>query len=392
MTLNFERLLDEAEKATGLSEWGGDAYFEDAFRKLYAAMVDSLVNESQLHEQGLRGAELRLRAMAEARLQFINDRKKWPLIADEAISKPIFILGLPRAGSTFLHALIAQDPANRSPQTWEMMLPSPPPEPDSYDHDARIERAEGILSAMGLESPEVNSLHPFGARQPEECHLLMELTGLGDNLPGLWRMPGFNKVRAATDMRLGYRVHRMALQNLQHRYREERWVLKNPGHVFYLDHLLAVYPDAQIIQTHRDPAKVIPSVTALLLAMRAANSSQPYSGEKIALGNLRAFANGLDKAIEFRQQPGMEEHFHDVHFRSLIADPMATVREIYRRFDLVLSAEAEAGMKAWLASEQSHATKSKFSLSQYGLDDAQIDQHFNRYMTHFGIAPERGPR
>jgi len=392
MNLDPDRLLAQAEAATGLADWGGDDYFEDAFRKLFRAMSFSVVNEARLHEQGLLGAQLRLQAMAEARLQFIDDRKRWPQIAAEAIARPIFILGLPRAGSTFLHSLMGQDPANRSPQTWEMMLPSPPPEWNGYESDSRIARVQSILRAMGLERPEVTVLHPFGARQPEECHLLMELMALGDNLPGLWRMPAFNKVRAGIDLRLGYRLHRMVLQNLQYRCRGERWVLKNPGHVFYLEHLLAVYPDARIIQTHRDPAKVIASVTALLLAMRQANSNEVFAAEKIALGNLRAFAAGLEKAIEFRQQPGIEEHFHDVDFRRLIADPMATVRQIYRCFELTLGADIEARMRGWLASNDSHQAKSKFTLGQYGLDEAGVHRQFAAYMTHYGILPETGTR
>lgn len=390
MTLNAEHMLADAEQATGLNDWGGAAYFEDSFRALYTAMVDSLQNEAQLHAQGLRGAEMRLRLMAEARLRFIDDRTRWPAIADEAIDKPIFILGLPRAGSTFLHSLMAQDPANRNPLTWEMMLPSPPPEAATYADDPRIARCQAVLDAMGLARPEVVALHPFGARQPEECHLMMELMGFGDNLPGLWRMPGFNKVRAGRDLREGYRLHRMVLQNLQHRHRGSRWVLKNPGHVFYLDHLLAVYPDARIIQTHRDPAKVIPSVTALLAAMRRANSDAPIDEQRIAGGNLRAFAAGLDQAIEFRRRSGMEEHFHDVHFRELIADPMGTVRAIYRRFDLPLSADVVARMEKWLASDDSHSAKAKFTLAQFGLDESAIDQAFGHYMDHYGIARERG--
>ncbi len=389
MQLNAQQLLADAEKSTGLSAWGGDPHFEDAFRRLFAAMVSALNNEAQLHEQGLRGASVRLQAMAEARLRFIADREHFPGIEHEAIVRPVFILGLPRAGSTFLHSLMSQDPANRSPRTWEMMFPSPPPEPETYESDPRIDRAQSILREMGLEQPSVTSLHPYGARQPEECHLLMELMGLGDNLPALWRMPSFNKVRAAIDLRLGYRLHRMALQNLQHRYRGERWVLKNPGHVFYLDHLLAVYPDACIIQTHRDPAKVIPSITALLVAMRRANSDAPIDGPRIAQVNLRAFAAGLDNAIGFRRQGGMEAHFHDVHFRELISNPMATVRKIYDRFALPLSDCALAAMEHWLATDDSHSAKAKFTPAQFGLDESQIDAAFGGYMSHYGIAPER---
>jgi hypothetical protein len=390
MHLNAQKLLAGAEQATGLADWGGDAYFEDAFRRLYEAMVSSLNDEANLHEQGIRGAQLRLQAMAEARLRFIADRRRWTAIELEPIVRPVFILGLPRAGSTFLHSLMSRDPANRNPQTWEMMFPSPPPQPESYENDPRIDRAQSILRAMGLEDPSVTSLHPFGARQPEDCHLLMELMGLGDNLPGLWRMPSFNKVRNAIDLRLGYRLHRMALQNLQHRYRGERWVLKNPGHVFYLDHLLAVYPDACLVQTHRDPAKVIPSITALLVAMRRANSNAAIDAARIAEGNLRAFAAGLDKSIAFRRQPGMDAHFHDVHFRDLISDPIDTVRKIYARFALPLSDQAVEAMQHWLTADASHAAKAKFTLAQFGVSESRIDEAFAAYMTRYGIEFERG--
>jgi hypothetical protein len=390
--LDASGLLADAEHATGFTDWGGKATFEDSFRRLFASMVDSINKEARLTPSGVCGAERRLRAMAESRLRFVNDRQKWPAISNECILRPIFILGLPRSGSTFLHSLMAQDPANRHPRTWEMMLPSPPPALSSYDNDPRIEQAQALLRAMGLERPDVTALHPFGARQPEECHLLMELMGLGDNLPALWRIPSFNRVRATIDMCQGYWMHRMALQNLQYRYKCERWLLKNPGHIFYLDHLLAVYPDARIIQTHRDPARVLPSVTALLLAMRQANSDEPNSGEKIAMGNLKAFAGGLEKAIEFRRQAGMEQHFHDVHFRALIADPIGTVRQIYQRFGLTLEPPAVERMQAWLGSHDSHSGKTRYTLEQYGLDQSLINNSFGSYMAQYLIAPERKAR
>jgi hypothetical protein len=299
------------------------------------------------------------------------------------------ILGLPRAGSTFLHSLMAQDPANHGTLTWEMILPSPPPEPTSYAGDPRIERVNAILDAMGLQRPEVVALHPFGARAPEECHLLMELMALGDNLNALWRMPAYARARATVDLRQGYLTHRMGLQNLQFRHPAERWVLKNPGHVFYLEHLLAVYPDARIVQTHRDPARVIPSVAALLLAMRRGASDQPFSGEKIARGNLQAFAAGLDAAIDYRARAGNDSQFFDVHFRQLIADPIGTVRAIYRRFELPLSDVALERMRGWLEADTSHSVKAKFTLGEFGLDEAKIDAAYGRYMAHYGIARER---
>ena len=389
MPLHTHDLLRDAERATGLRDWGGNEYFEREFRELLSAMVHSLENEAALTAQGHRGAELRVAAALEARLGFIEDRKRWPEIKREQIVRPMFILGLPRSGSTFLHSLMAQDPANRVPLTWEMMFPSPPPIAADQDSDPRIERAETIITAMGLQSPEILALHPFGARRPEECHLMMEIMLLGDNLPACWRMPTFNKQRTATDLALGYRTHRMVLQNLQHRYRCERVMLKNPGNIFYLPTLLSVYPDALLVQTHRDPAKVSPSVAALLVMMRKASSDSAPPPDKIALGNLRAFAEGLMKAIAFREQPGMNERFCDVHFRQLVSDPIGTVERVYAHFGLALSSEARQAMQAWLRDPANHTPKGRHVLSDYGLDDSMIDNAFGAYMDHYGIARER---
>jgi hypothetical protein len=354
--LQTEQLLEIAERTTGLRDWGGDEYFEREFRELLTAMVHSLEHEAALTERGHRGAELRLKAALEARLGFIADRSRWPEIKREQIVRPMFILGLPRSGSTFLHGLMAQDPANRVPLTWEMMLPSPPPTP-ADEEDARIARAEAIITAMGLQSHEILALHPFGARRPEECHLMMEIMLLGDNLPACWRMPTFNKLRATNDPLLAYRTHRLVLQNLQYRYRRERVLLKNPGHVFYLSTLLAVYPDALLVQTHRDPAKVLPSVAALLVMMRKASSHTAPPPDKIAIGNLRAFADGLTKAIEFRRQPGMNARFCGVQFRHLIADPIGTVERIYAHFNIDLTSETRRAMRKWLGRSRQSLTE-----------------------------------
>jgi hypothetical protein len=387
--MNVEQLLADAERTTGLNDWGDEGDFVTDFRRLLAAMVYSLDHESALTERGRHGAELRLAALLEARLRFIDDRKRWPAITQEPIRKPLFIVGLPRSGSTFLHTLMSQDPANRTPLTWEMMLPSPPPTPEDRAADARIERVETILSAMGLQTPEILSLHPFGARLPEEDHLMTEIGLLGDNLPAVWRMPAYNEQRTATRPAATFALHRKVLQNLHHRSRGERVLLKNPGHIFNLGPLFTEYPDAQIVQTHRDPAKVIPSVAALIVMMRANSSdNRPPSG-KVALGNLRAFAEGLRKVIPFRQQPGMARSFFDVHFRDLVTDPIRTVEKVYAWFGLPLSGDARRAMQRWLSDPASHAPKGRHALNDYGLDEKAIDDAFGDYMAYYGIARER---
>ena len=387
--MNAAQLLTAAERVTGLCDWGGVEYFDHEFRQLLEAMLHSLEHETALTERGRRGAELRLAMALEARLRFIDDRKRLPELARENIVRPIFITGLPRSGSTFLHTLMAQDPADHAPLTWEMILPSPPPTRADRGADPRIARVDQLLAAMGLQTPEIVALHPFGARLPEEDHLMTEIMLLGDNLPALWRMPSFNRQRAAIDLAIHFRTHRMVLQNLQAGCRAERMLLKNPGHIFHLEALLAAYPDARIVQTHRDPAKVIPSVAALLVMMRRNSSDDVAPAEKIAVGNLRAFADGLARASRFRQRPGVNEHFCDVHFREMVADPIATVERIYAHFGMPLADEARHAMQAWLADPASRTPKGRHSLAEYGLDEAAIDHAFGEYLEYYGVLRER---
>jgi hypothetical protein len=246
-----------------------------------------------------------------------------------------------------------------------------------------------MLGAMGLQTPEILALHPYGARLPEEDHLATEIALLGDNLPALWRMPTFNRQRAATDPMVGLRTLKMMLQNLQFRQRGERMLLKNPGHILRLPQVLAAFPDALLVQTHRDPAKVIPSIAALLVMMRRNSSDDVAPVERIAWGNLRAFADGLTRAIEFRNRPDLNERFCDVQFRQLIADPIGTVERVYTHFGIDLRDEARQAMRRWLEDPAHRTPLGRHSLAACGLDVATIDGAFGEYMAHYGVARER---
>lgn len=386
---DLARMMAEAERDTGLSDWGGEDYFEPIFRRMFGAICESLNNEAHLNERGWAGASLRLPDILRSRLGFIADRRRWPAIAAERIEKPLVVIGLPRAGTTFLQGLLGQDPDNHSTRIWEMMYPSPPPEPATYRSDPRIARAQHVLDTMGATDPEVYALHPTSATLPEECHYLDELCGLGDNLRAYWTMPAYNAARADVDITVSYRFTRMGLQNLQFRNPHARWVMKGPQYVLYLAEFLSVHPDARIIQLHRDPARIVASVTGLLLALRKLGCDDAFPGDKFAIGNVKAFARGLKTAWEVRNADRDQGRYFDVHFRQLMADPVAMARRIYAHFGLVLSAAAEDAMRAWLSTPESHGATKRYRLADYGLDGETIDKYFGEYLDRYGIERER---
>lgn len=385
-----EQIMSLAEQATGLSDWGGEALFEPEFRSMFKALRESAVNEAQLTPKGMAGAEQRLRLMAETRLRIIADRRKYPGIAEQKIVAPLIVLGFPRAGSSFLNSLLAQDPANYAPLSWQMLFPSPPPTPDTAKDDPRIALTTRMLEGVGCFTREMEDYHVGGAELPEECSFMMEHAAYSDNLSAFWKTPGYNKARGPRSVQAAYAMHRAVLQALQYGNPHTRFSLKFPGHIFHLEALLATYPDAMLIQTHRDPAKVMPSVTATIAAMRRQNSDLATDEFSIARGNNRGFAHGLAAAMKLRaENPAIDARFCDVHFRRLVADPVGTARMIYGHFGLTLSAEAEAAMAHWVEHGEDHRAKRKFTLAEFGLDEAGIEDNFATYIDHYGIERER---
>jgi hypothetical protein len=385
--LDVPNLMAAAEAATGCRDWG-DPLFEAPL----GLLVDDLHRHAALNELGLRRTERRLGDALQARLRLVDDRKREPSVADEIIRKPIFVIGLPRAGTTFLHALLAQDPAHRSPATWEIRAPSPWPEEATYHADPRIAETDEALRFEGFMDEAVQAAHPFGARRAEECNFMWEASLLSVNFMAMWNVPNYRALLYATDFLPVYREHRAFLQQLQHRFRRDRWVLKSPAHSAWLPELLTVYPDACIVQCHRDPAKVIPSLSSNLVALRRLFSDQVETGD---FGMAKLQADSLDVVSRVRARPGVGTHFFDAHYLDVQADPLAVVRAIYAHFDLPYTPATQASMQAFLARDRTaHASgpRHSYTLEQYGIDLREIDSAMGPYVRQYGVRLERGDR
>lgn len=378
------RLLKQAERETGLSDWG-DRDFVDRFSEF----VDCIVSEGAVRTTSRAAATERLLQVLKGRLTLLADRKRFPGIAQEQIVRPIIACGLARAGTTFLHAVMAQDPANRSPKTWEITCPSPPPESATYHTDPRIDAVQASLERQGFLAPELQAAHPFGAKPPDECGFIMDYLDLR-YCAVFFNVPSYATRRSPVDPLHAYEFHRQFLQHLQFRCKGERWVLKAPGHITQLQEILAVYPDATILQNHRDPAKVIPSITSLLMMLAGLFTDSRPDAKERARAQIEYCSNAMRTAMEFRSVPANDEHFFDVHFVDLISDPIATVQRIYDHCGLELSQHAVTRMEDFVARDKTHGGGGmhKYSLGDFGLDTDQIEQHFAEYIDHYGIARE----
>lgn len=384
MQFNATQMIAEAERNTGLADWGGDE-----FRHPFEVLVRTINTEAQLHENGIARTRQWLMLRLEQRLKLCNDRRRIPAIAEQKIERPIFMTGMARAGTTYLHSLVGCDPANLMPLHWQMNMPSPPPNDPAIDHVPAIRAMREMMDFQGWSSPEMLAIHPYDACGPEECGVLFEPSFINTNFLGYWDIPGYFEVLAG-DATPAYRMHRQVLQSLQYGTSGRRWILKAPVHILHLNELLAVYPDAALVQNHRDPCKVMASMFSLLSAQQHLYSDKKvHLSREAAIGLLDMYVQAFDRVIALREDPVMNRRFVDVGYLDLERDPIGVVRKVYAGTGMSLTAEAQGAMDSWKAAHRKgrHGSHS-YHLENYGLTREFVLEKFDCYIRRFAIELE----
>jgi hypothetical protein len=382
--LDEASLLAEASRGTGLDDFG-----DDGFRHPLRRLLASYESEARLTLLGRLIARRDAVRLLENRLRQVDTLRRHPEIAAGEIHAPIVIVGLPRTGTTVLHALLAQDPRNRVPMTWEVMHPWPPPEQATYGTDPRIAQVERHFAGVDRVIPGFKSMHPMGALLPQECVALTAHEFATMLYHTTNRLPTYQRWLDGADLRWVYRAHRRWLQYLQWKCPGERWVLKSPGHLWALDALLGEYPDACIVQTHRDPLKVIASLASLVTHLRrmATDDVDPH---EIGADWTARLADGLGRGMAARVNGVLPpSRVIDVQFHELVRDEIATVRRIYEHFGMTLAPDAEARMRAFLAANprEKHGAH-RYALAAAGLDETTERRRYAAYEARFAIPRE----
>jgi hypothetical protein len=383
--LDADRAVEQASEQTGLSDLGADSWRDGLTR-----LVDSLCEEARLNEMGAALVGGEIAGYLADRMRIVDWRKNHPEIVDADIVPPIVIVGQGRTGTTILHELLAQDPATRVPMTWEVDHPLPPPETATYETDPRIKETDDTLAGVDLVLPGFKAMHPMGAQLPQECVRITSSDFKSMIFPTQYRVPSYTDwLLHEADMRTAYRWHRMFLQHLESRHPARRWVLKSPGHLWALDSLTAEYPNALLVQTHRDPLRILASLSSLVARLRSLASDEtsiPEAGEDFAENIL----DGLERSIDAREQGVVRAgRLVDVQFRAFMADPFATIRTIYELLGLELQPEAEQRMRDFLAANpQDKHGKHTYRFSDTGLDEGAWRERARRYQEYFDVPSE----
>ncbi len=359
-----------------------DDFGPGEFRAALSQMLDACENEANLNLVGKIALRSDVIRTLMTRLALERDRQQNPQIAAQEIRSPLFIVGLPRSGTTLLHTLMACDPNHRAPLTWEVLEPSPP---DDSQMAARIRRTTKTLSALRWLAPNFRKVHAIGAELPQECVGLMSGSFLSDQFDTMFNIPSYRAWYLAEDPRPAYEFHRRFLQHLQQRKSARRWVLKAPAHMSALPTLLQVYPDALFVQTHRDPIKAVTSVSSLVAILRSVFSDE-IDPHQIGHDALDYWTKATQHFMHARERL-LQDRVCDVHYRDIRRDPIAAVRRVYNYFDWELTPVVEQRMRETLASrpQEEHGWH-RYDPAQFGLDDAPEVSRFELYCRRFDLA------
>lgn len=384
--LTVESVLAEASARAGGLEDLADG--DGAFTEGLARFVDSLHADARLNETGELIARERALLHTVNRLQYVADRARIPEIEQQRIDTPVFIIGMPRTGTSILHDILAQDPANRAPLTWEVMFPSPPPAAETFETDARIALTASLLPP--IEDQQLRAIHPMGAQMSQECVVLMGEAMCTPLFHNQFFVRSYQDwVDDGADWSHVYAFHLRQLQHLQVFHRRDRWVLKTGAHLWGLEHLLATYPDARIVFTHRDPVDSMTSYASLTTIVRRAGSDH-VDPAAVAADWIPRLRDVLLHGMAVRASGDHPDAvFFDMDFREFVRDQFGVVEQIYAAFDLPMTDVAAQRMKAFIAANPPgvHGVH-EYTPEQYGIDRDAVRAEFRDYLDHFDVTPE----
>ncbi len=366
---------------------GYDDFGDIPFLEPLDVLVESLNREANLDAPREQAAGTTILGLLIKRLRMVDDRTRHPEIADEVITAPMFIVGLPRTGSTHLHALLGQAEGIRTPLYWEMAMPSPPPEQATFTTDPRIAQVEAMLDQLPAE---LLKRHPIAATRPEQCNMLNDWSFIHQALLASYEIPTYRDWLFNADYRPAFETHRRTLQHLQWR-NPGQWILKYPKHLLALDVLLAIYPDARLVWTHRDPAVVLPSVASFTSFMRASTNATfdgVRFGREWALFEELALHRGLAVRDSLAPDDARARIF-DLHYGDLMRDQVGSVAAIFDHFGMAFSPSSRQGVERWTAGHpRTRHGVHEYTPEQFGFTTDGLRARFGGYMRRFGVEPE----
>jgi len=371
-------LLERAQRHTGLTDFG-----RWPFRVGLDAFLSACAEEAKLGILGHCITRWDINRFLSNLLRLRAEEVRAPEILRERIERPIFIAGLPRSGTTFLHQLLAADEDNLVPRVWQLIHPYAP---SGSSRDRRRQRVARQLRMFRILSPEFSQMHPISADSPQECSEITAHIFASPRLDSTYTVPRYRRWLDSNGQLDAFRFHKRFLQHLQHQAGGSgRWVLKCPDHVFALAEIRAVYPDARFVFVHRDPLQVIASVARLTEILR-----RPFTREidRAALGRqeVERWSKGAELMIQAAGQQPFAEPICHIQYRDLTADPAGTVEKLYNHFGLAFRPTLASRLEQIVrTSPNGGYGVNRYQFDTYEIDPDHTRKCFTGYVERFEI-------
>ncbi len=388
-----EKLMKAARRGVRTESPGGLVNFGPDFMvEPLRVLCRSIEEESRLHPFGRFVTRIRLKGVLVNRLRAQYWFSRCPEIEKQELLPLTVITGLQRTGTTMLHRLLAADPDTRALLSWEAINPAPVPGLSrEQDREKRAGSAVTSQKALGYIAPDFFTVHPVEAEAPEEDCLLLDASFLSTVPEATLRVPSYSRWLETQDQRRAYEYMRKLLLLLQWQQPGKRWILKTPHHMEYLDVLFEVFPEAKIIQTHRDPAVTLASFCSMIAHGRGvfSNSVDPL---EVGRDWSRKIKRMTERTIRVRETMPADR-FYDVYYEDLTADPLGEVRKIYRYLDIPWTEEIEEMMERTnRANYQYRYGRHVYSLEDFGLSERKVRADFAEYYSRFIDTAENSRR
>lgn len=363
-------------------------FADRSFTRPLEHLLEACNDEADLSVFGVRALRIDVLRCLRNVLLFDEIEAACPSVLSRPIQAPVFITGMPRSGTTFLHRLILQDPATIAPRLFQLVYPYAS-RAGRFGTALRKRWVSLQLALFRIIAPELESLHPIAVDAPEECTDITAQVFQSQRFVSMYRIPTYNSWLERSGYFDAYRFHRRFLQHLDAQLPGRRWILKSPDHLFALDDIRKVYPDARLVFIHRDPVRVLASVARLTEVLR-----RPFarSIDRVEIGR-EVSASLMDGAQRMGRRSSNDDSVLHLYYREIVSRPLDAVRAVYRHCGLVLTEEAEGRMRSWLRAPANGGRPPRdYKLAEFGLDPHLLRERFARYTDTFGIEIEHYDR
>lgn len=371
-------IIRAAEDQTGIK-----ASIDPQVAEGLSRLVDALNDEAPLTERGWGSVRNTLVANLANRLRVEDYLARHPDLLQAPIDKPLFVFGLPRTGTTLVINLLNEDPARRSFLRWESLNSVPPPKAGELSTDPRCLESQRMTELALKHAPQIAAIHYEDADSPTECQFAMSQSFCAQYYEAIAEVPSYREWFLGTSYLPAFQYQKRLLQLLQSEA-PGRWTLKNPWHPLYLEDLTRVFPDAQLVMTHRDPVEVLGSCCSLIKHVRLMLSDRvdlDYIGQSM----MSTFQIMIERTLAYKEKYGWDS-IYDMHYVDVVQDPIGEIKKVYAHFSEPWTSAAESAMRTFLKTNpKGKFGRHEYSLADYGLTREIVRERFADYCQRFKV-------